>query len=185
MVPGMMSEADVLKLVASNLQSAGIPYMLSGSMALNFYATPRMTRDIDIVVEIQPESIEGLVQNFRADFYIDDEMIRSAIQNDLPFNIIHLSSVTKIDLIPRKQTVFQDSSFQRKRLLQFGGGEICVISPEDLILAKLIWAKDSLSEVQLRDVKSLLKSGTDLDLAYIIDWVSRLGLAEPFSLARK
>ena len=57
----MESEADVLKLVASRLNAAGIPYMVSGSMALNFYATPRMTRDIDIVVEIQPNLGQGFL----------------------------------------------------------------------------------------------------------------------------
>lgn len=92
---------------------------------------------------------------------------RSAVQSELPFSIIHLSSVTKIDLIPRKRTAHQDSSFQRVKFLKFGGEEIAVISPEDLILAKLLWAKDSLSEVQLRDVKSLLRTCADLDLAYI------------------
>ncbi len=180
----MESEAAVLKLVASRLNAVGIPYMVSGSMALNFYATPRMTRDIDIVVEIQPNRIESLFHAFRVDFYIDDEMIRNAIQHEIPFNIVHLSSITKVDLIPRNQTAFQQSSFQRVKFLPFEGDKIAVISPEDLILSKLIWAKDSLSEFQLRDVKTLLDI-TGLDMAYIAQWVSRLGLDEPFLLAKK
>jgi hypothetical protein len=44
----------VLKLVATPLNGAGIPYMLSGSMAMNYYAQPRMTRDLDLVVELSP-----------------------------------------------------------------------------------------------------------------------------------
>jgi hypothetical protein len=173
----MVSEAHVLKLVASRLREASIPYMVSGSMALNFYATPRMTRDIDIVVEIQPDGIEGLVRAFQADFYVDDGMILHAIQHLLPFNIIHLSSITKVDLIPRNQTAFQHSSFQRMKFLSFEGDKIAVISPEDLIVSKLIWSKDSLSEFQLRDVDTLL--------AYVTQWVSQLGLEEVFSKAKK
>ena len=42
-------EIQVLKDVAGRLDRAGIPYMLSGSMAMHFYAAPRMTRDIDLV----------------------------------------------------------------------------------------------------------------------------------------
>ena len=185
MAVAMTSEADVLRLVASRLQAAGIPYMLSGSMAFNFYTTPRMTRDIDIVVELQSAGVEKLLQTFRPDFYIDAEMIRGALEHCLPFNIIHLASVTKVDLIPHKQTEYQRSTFQRMMSLQFGGEQISVISPEDLIISKLLWAKDSLSEVQLRDVKKLLETCPDLDMNYMEQWVNQLGLTKPFSLAKE
>lgn len=181
----MSSEADILRLVASRLQTAGIRYMLSGSMALNFYTTPRMTRDIDFVVELQAEAAALLLRIFSPDFYVDEEMIRGAIRDGMPFNIIHLSSVTKIDLIPRKPTEHQHSAFQRMRFLTFGNQEIAVISPEDLILSKLLWAKDSLSEMQLRDVRNLLKSCPNLDMPYIEKWILQLDLAKPFSLVNK
>ena len=44
-------ELELLKLVCQRLEEAGIAYMLTGSLAANFYAVPRMTRDIDIVIE--------------------------------------------------------------------------------------------------------------------------------------
>ena len=48
----MLEETEVLKLVCKTLDESNIPYMLTGSFAANFYATPRMTRDIDLVIEI-------------------------------------------------------------------------------------------------------------------------------------
>lgn len=48
----MSIELDVLKIVCHKLNTGNIPYMLTGSFAANFYAVPRMTRDIDIVIEI-------------------------------------------------------------------------------------------------------------------------------------
>lgn len=48
----MAEEIDLLKLVCQRLEEAGMAYMLTGSLAANFYAVPRMTRDIDIVIEI-------------------------------------------------------------------------------------------------------------------------------------
>ena len=46
----MSDEIDILKLVCQCLEQVDIPYMLTGSFAANFYAVPRMTRDIDIVM---------------------------------------------------------------------------------------------------------------------------------------
>jgi hypothetical protein len=45
-------QLDVLLDVASRFDAAAIPYMVSGLMAMNYYAQPRMTRDIDLVVEM-------------------------------------------------------------------------------------------------------------------------------------
>lgn len=48
----MIGELDVLRIVSERLAAAGIRYMLTGSYAMAFYATPRMTRDLDLVVEL-------------------------------------------------------------------------------------------------------------------------------------
>jgi hypothetical protein len=52
--------------------------------------------------------------------------------------------------------------------------EIWIVSAEDLIISKLYWAKDSLSEIQLRDIKNLLSSIPDLDSPYILEWIRRI-----------
>jgi hypothetical protein len=43
--------------------------MPSGSTAMNVYAEPRMTRDIDFVVEIGTADVERLAIGFSDDFY--------------------------------------------------------------------------------------------------------------------
>ena len=47
----MSEELEVLRIVAERLGQAGIAYMVTGSVAMNHYAVPRMTRDIDLVVD--------------------------------------------------------------------------------------------------------------------------------------
>ena len=74
------TEVDVLKLVCSKLEKAEIPYMLTGSFASNFYVTPRMTRDIDIVIEISKFDTQKLCTLFQNDFYIDQDAILDAIE---------------------------------------------------------------------------------------------------------
>lgn len=95
----MINELEVLKIVVKRLESAGIPYMITGSIAANFYTTPRMTRDIDIVIKIGENSAEMLFSLFSNDFYIDKDSIKNAIRNKQIFNIIHKEGIVKIDFI--------------------------------------------------------------------------------------
>lgn len=57
---------------------------------------------------------------------------------------------------------------------------IDVTSPEDLILSKICWMKETMSETQMRDVKNLLRA-EGLDMDYIEEWRGRLGLEEIFT----
>src|SRR5439155_23413751 len=60
----MSEELDVLKMVTGRLDAAGIPYMVTGSMALNYYAVPRMTRDVDVVAELGIADVNRVAELF-------------------------------------------------------------------------------------------------------------------------
>ena len=66
----MLQELEVLDLVGKRLDTQGIEFMLTGSVAMAYYATPRMTRDLDIVIALQPERVASLVAAFSEDFYV-------------------------------------------------------------------------------------------------------------------
>lgn len=181
----MINEQEVLKIVTTRLESAGIRYMLTGSIAANFYTTPRMTRDIDIVVEVGEEDTERLFALFSDDFYTDRDSIKNALHNRGMFNIIHRAGVIKVDFIIRKDTEYRKVEFERKRSIEFEESRMSVVSPEDLILSKLDWAKDSFSEMQIRDVKNLLNTVRDLDMSYIEKWVAKLNLQKVYQEAKR
>ena len=84
----MNEHLKILELVVKRLEQKPFKYMISGSIAMNYYAQPRMTRDIDIVVELVPDDVEQLIALFIPDFYIDKEMVQKAVQNQGFFNII-------------------------------------------------------------------------------------------------
>ena len=60
----MKTELDILRDVSQRLEAGGIEFMLTGSMAMNFYAQPRMTRDLDLVVELRAGQIDLLISLF-------------------------------------------------------------------------------------------------------------------------
>lgn len=176
----MSQELEILQLVCNRLESFKIPYMLTGSLAAHFYSVPRMTRDIDIVLEMFKFDIERFFCLFQADFYIVKNSIIEAVENEGMFNIIHNSSVFKIDFIIRKESPYRALEFQRKRRLQLGDFQSWVVSPEDLILSKLFWAKDSLSQLQINDVKNLIFAIPHLDMEYVNHWVQKLELGHVY-----
>jgi Nucleotidyl transferase of unknown function (DUF2204) len=169
-------ELEVLTIVTGRLESAGIPYMVTGSIAGNYYAVPRMTRDIDIVIEASGADAERLVELFRDEFYVEAEAVRHAIAERTVFNVIHTVSVVKVDFIPRKDSEYRREELRRRRRVTIDDRAIFIVAPEDLIISKLDWARDSRSEVQLRDVRNLLAADPDLDREYLARWVTRLGL---------
>jgi len=175
-----VKEIEVLKIVCSKLDQQKIPYMITGSFAANFYAIPRMTRDLDIVIEIKDFDIKKLLSVFGSEFYIDRDSISEAIKHQGMFNIIHNETIFKIDFIVRKDTKYREIEFQRKVQMPIDETHVWIVSPEDLVISKLDWGKDSASEMQIKDVKNLIDSYVDLDKEYIKYWVTELNLVDMY-----
>jgi hypothetical protein len=168
------SELEALHAVVARLEGAGIPYMLTGSVAMSFYAEPRMTRDIDFVVELGAEDAGRVAQLFSPDYYVSEEAVQAAIAAQGMFNAFDLARLVKVDLVVRKDEEFRRHEFSRRQRFQLKGKEIWIVSKEDLILSKLAWARSSESERQLDDVRKLLASGADE--AYLREWSGKLGV---------
>jgi hypothetical protein len=170
----MTTELDVLGLVSDRLAARGLPFMLTGSFALAYYAMPRMTRDLDIVVALNESDVDALVAAFESDFYIDADAARAAILSQRIFNLMHLKSGVKVDFIVRKTSEFRQVEFARRQPVAIAGIRTWIVSCEDLILSKLVWALESNSELQRRDIHQLLAEAIDLD--YIRKWAPQLGV---------
>jgi hypothetical protein len=170
----MQNELEIVRDVSARLERGGIDYMLTGSMAMNYYAQPRMTRDIDFVVALTPRHADSIVRLFVPDYYVSLEAVRSSIAQESLFNLIHQESVIKVDCIVRKRSPYRRAEFERRQRIVIEDFSTWITSKEDLIISKLWWAKDSHSELQLRDVKNLASTGYDAD--YIDRWTKELGL---------
>jgi hypothetical protein len=169
-----MSEIDIVRDLSRRFEQADIPYMLTGSMAMNYYAQPRMTRDIDVVIAIGPDDVERVAALFQPDYYVSEANIRESLAHESIFNMIHHESVIKVDCIIRKMSEYRHVEFERRQRISILDFTTFIVSKEDLIISKLVWAKDSHSEVQLGDVRNLLATG--YDAAYLQHWTRELGL---------
>ncbi len=175
---------EVTADVVSRLEREQIPYMISGTIAGNYYGVPRSTSDLDLVVQLARGDVQRVTQLFEDDFVVSAEAIREAVTHGTQFNLIHRRLVVKVDLILGKHDDFGDEEFARRRRATIAGTEAWIISPEDLILYKLVWSRSSASEMQLRDIQGLLAVQTQLDQEYLDRWARRLCVQDRLREAR-
>jgi hypothetical protein len=92
------------------------------------------------------------------------------------FNLIHQAYVIKVDCIVCKDSEYRRTEFGRRRHGMVEAHDLAFVTPEDLIISKLDWMRQTRSEVQLADVRNLLQSVPGLDRRYLAQWTERLGL---------
>jgi hypothetical protein len=175
-----------IRRVLRALESAGVPYMLTGSFASSFHGAPRTTQDVDIVIAPTLGSLQRLVSAFPEDqYYVSREAALQAYGSESLFNVIDLDSGWKIDFIVRKSRPFSIEEFERRREADLMGTTLYIASAEDVVLSKLEWAKMAESDRQIRDVAGILRTqGTDIDLQYVERWVDALQLRIEWDRAR-
>lgn len=162
------------------LESIGLDYMLTGSVAMLRFAPGRMTNDIDIVVQLSHSERLRFVDAFADSYYIPEEKILGAIDRSSMFNVLNNETLVKIDVALVKPTDFHRKAFENRERTNLWDIDLWCIRRDDLIVSKLYWAKDSRSERQLRDVVTMMMNGFDAD--YIRSWVKTLGVEDLFDI---
>lgn len=154
----------------------GIEYMVTGSFAMSAYGEIRYTRDIDIVVRLDRKDLAQFASVFADKYYVNDQSILRAVDRRSMFNVVNLHTGEKIDFILQKDTEFARMSFGRRRPAVVAEIEFWTSTIEDLMIAKLDWARETHSELQIRDIANL--SYHEYDSNYVANWVGRLELGE-------
>jgi hypothetical protein len=171
------------------LDAAGVPFMIAGSFASSAHGLPRTTQDLDVVVDPPgPHALDALVRSMSPDeYYVDADAARDALRHRSMFNAVDHASGWKIDFIIRKNRAFSREEFERRMKLSLLDVPVYVASPEDTIVAKLEWSKQSGgSERQRRDVAGIVATvGQQLDRAYVERWVRDLDLVDEWLAAQK
>jgi len=169
--------------VAKILNELKIPYIITGGMAVAVWAKPRFTWDIDIVIELLPQKLPLLAQKLLAiekGVYVDQRMMQDALEKKGEFNFLHPHTGLKVDFWILKDDSFDKERIKRPRRKIINGQSINFISPEDLILSKLLWYNISPSEKQLDDIRSVLRISKKVDIGYIKRWAQKQNTLEIF-----
>ena len=176
-----MSQSELLALVTQTLTRLSIDHMITGSLASSLYGEPRATHDIDVVARFDQRHIEPLMAAFPPPrFYLSKESIRDALGAAGMFNLVDMDSGVKVDVWRLTSDAFDQARFERRRTELIDQHAMTFSSAEDIILAKIAWAKLSGgSEKQLTDAIRVYETqGEKLDHAYLSQWIERLDVDE-------
>lgn len=136
-----MSQSKLLIEAIEALESAGVGYMLTGSLASSIQGEPRATHDVDLVIEVDIAVVDALAKAFGTDeYYFDGLAARDALGRGGMFNLIDTTSGDKVDFWALTQEAFDQSRFHRRLTAEVFGRALVVSAPEDTILQKLKWA---------------------------------------------
>ncbi len=149
--------------------------MLFGSLALNNYSVPRMTMDIDIVIELREESIESFLQIFDDNYYLNPDTVVEETKRLGMFNVIDKTTGFKVDFILRKNNEFREHEFNRKKRMRILNFDVWMVSLEDLVISKIEWIQQLQSDKQITDIKNLMDN-PKADKTYIMNWCTQLNL---------
>ncbi len=140
---------------------------------------------MDLVAELRALHVQGLVSRLGDRYYADAESIREAVDLRSSFNLVHLESMMKVDVFVAPDAPWQIEALGRsgRDTLDDGAGarEICVASPEDIVLHKLRWYRmgGETSERQWSDVAGVLRvQHGRLDLDYLRRWATSLSVLD-------
>ena len=175
-----MTPEELLKRISEILSDLKIPYAVTGGFAVSVWGKPRYTADIDIIVELFEKNIKPLAKKLLGidkNVYADEDMIRSALAHRSEFNFIHPDTGLKVDFFVMANTPYNTLKMKRAILQDVCGvTSAYFVSPEDLILGKLMWSKESGSWKQKEDIKTVLRNPKiKLDFEYIKKWAEKQG----------
>jgi Nucleotidyl transferase AbiEii toxin, Type IV TA system len=176
-----MEQLELLRYALGVMESLHVEHMLVGSMASMAYGEPRMTRDIDLVVNLRDDQVGQLCDGFpEPEFYVSRDAAREAVSRRSQFNVIHPTSGNKIDLIVARSDAWGQSQLARRKSVAIRPDlSAPTAAPEDVILGKMWYYRVGEHEKHLRDIASMLRiSGDQIDRDYISHWAQQLELTD-------
>jgi hypothetical protein len=174
-----VSQQELLIAVVTELDRVGVAYMLTGSFASSLQGEPRATHDIDLVIAVDPAAVPALARVFREPgYYLDEASAAESMRAGRMFNLINVVTGDKVDFWPLADEPFDHARFGRRQRVEVAGRPVHVSSPEDTILMKLNWSRQSGgSEKQFGDALRVYEvQAGGLDHAYLETWAERLGV---------
>lgn len=172
------SMIEVFAAVIKKLENGKIPYMVVGSIAAMIYGEPRLTHDMDLVIDILPGDVGKFNTIFPSEeFYCPPkEVLNPEVTERGQFNIIHPNTGIKIDMMVRKSSDHAREEFNRRQKVPLWKGlHAYLATPEDVIIKKLSFFREGGAQKHLKDIRGIMAESV-IDEAYLHRWIEKLKL---------
>lgn len=157
---------DLISTFIAPLEKSGLRYLVTGSVATMAYGEPRLTNDIDLILEINRTQLQKLSEAFpEENFYLpprevmEAECVRSQRGH---FNIISLHSMLKADVYLCGNDALHKWAIGRPVRVAVADVEVSFAPIEYVILRKIEFFQEGGSEKHLRDIANLLEHDSSI-----------------------
>ena len=178
---------EVIREAVRALDQAGVTYAITGSVASSTFGRAITTQDIDIAVRMTPEQARTVARALPQRFYRSEDALVDAARSSGMANLIDTETNLTVDLCVLGPSEFHDHVFARRQVLEVGLDRVpcCMVSPEDIILMKLVWRKDSRSQRQWSNALDVARvRGARLEWGYMFEQAAKLGIEEDLEQLR-
>jgi hypothetical protein len=178
-----MLEHELYDIFIQRLNETDVHYMVTGSVASIIYGQPRLTHDIDFVVDLATSDLQRLSTVFPAsEFYCPPvDVMHTEINRESrgQFNIIHHQTGFKADIYPVCDDAFLKEGIRRRRKIHYKNVSIWIAPPEYVIIKKLQYYAEGHSSKHLTDIRAMLElSGGLIDMELLLRWVDEFNLKD-------
>jgi len=169
---------ETMNKLAVILDGLQIRYHLTGGLTGTAYGEPRMTQDIDLVVD--PQQLSESLADFLAmlkgsDFLFDEATIRKAVDQGGQFQLLDQQETLKLDVYARELI---PGELDRTVMLEvFQGQELPVVSRVDAAASKLVWISKG-SHKSRRDLRAIHRNASETEQREIAKTAAILGLRQ-------
>lgn len=176
-----MQQLNLFHIFLERLNRLNIRYMVTGSVAAIFYGEPRLTHDMDLVMEIQADDVVKFAESFPIDsFYCPPvEVIRVELGRKQRghFNLIHHDSGFKADVYLCGQDPLHRWALERRNQIDLDGVS-CMIAPiEYVIIRKLEFFREGGSNKHIKDISAMLNiSNEKIDFDVLHQFINQYSL---------
>ena len=167
-----------VKKIVEIFEKLDKPFAFTGGLAAITYGDPRTTRDVDLIVEINPwerDFAESLAEALGDDFYFSIPACQEGIEKQTMFQAVDMKSMIKVDF--HLSDIVPGSCDRRCNAKILTGQIVPMVTPEDSILSKLVWIKLG-SGISRKDVVAVLRMQKNLDTDYLETTAKQLGVEQ-------
>jgi hypothetical protein len=184
-----MPELDLITIFIRRLNRTAIPYMITGSVACVIYGEPRLTHDVDLVLEVTAKTVAKITEAFPFDGFYRPPLENLVIEAKRPlrghFNLIHHETGLRADIYTVGKDPLHHWAMAHRRSLEISGEQVWLAPPEYVILRKLEFYREGGSDKHLKDIIGVLDLSPDeLDMDWLRQKVQDYGLTREWEKAQ-
>jgi hypothetical protein len=169
-----LTTEELVGKVIDALNTCGVDYMVTGSLASNVYGIARMTKDADFVLHLKGDEINAIARSVAPTFRLDGQMAFETVTSTHKQVLRHAKSAFTIELFSLSNDPHDRQRFSRRVAAMMLDRSTWLPTAEDVVIQKLRWSRQGSRPKDLSDAQSVIAvQGDRLDWEYIQSWCSR------------